>query len=219
MRKIFFMFFMVSSVFVIFAQSGVISELSGDVQLKPAGASSFTAANSGDIVLQDTVVSTGFKSTAVITIGNSTITVRPLTRLSLSEISATSNTENLSVNLQTGRVKVDVKPPAGTKANMTVQSPSATASVRGTSFEFDTLNLNVIEGSVAFGGNFGITAIVQGGESSFVGVDGQPVSPVAVSTAALLPSAPAGIDKAVDVQASSTSSTVDMTVNVKYPNN
>ena len=176
----------------VFAQSGSIQELSGDVTLKPAGSTAFSPAKAGDKVAQDTVVSTGFKSTAVITIGSSTLTVRPLTRLSLAEIQSASGTEKLNVELQTGRVKVDVKPPAGTKANMTIQSPGATASVRGTSFEFDTVNLDVIEGKVAFGGEIGALTMVQGGESSFVDADGLPVPPSSVSTVALLPPAPVG---------------------------
>ena len=197
-----------------FAQSGMIREMSGDVTLKPAGSADFTAAKTGDAVAQDTVVSTGFKSTAVITIGSSTLTVRPLTRLSLAEIQSSSGTEKLNVELQTGRVKVAVKPPAGTKANMTIQSPNATASVRGTSFEFDTVKLAVIEGEVAFGGDSGMVTMVQGGESSFVGADGQPASPAAVASAALLPSAPVGTASANASQPVPQSSTgnIDITI-------
>jgi len=200
----------------VFAQSGSIQELSGDVTLKPAGSTVFTAAKVGDKVAQDTVVSTGFKSTAVITIGSSTLTVRPLTRLSLAEIQSASGTEKLNVELQTGRVKVDVKPPAGTKANMTIQSPGATASVRGTSFEFDTVNLDVIEGKVAFGGETGAVTMVQGGESSFVGADGQPASPVSVTTAALLPSAPVGTPAETPAQPVPQSSTGNVNVTIDW---
>ena len=197
----------------VFAQSGSIREMSGDVTLKPAGSTDFTAAKAGDKVAQDTIVSTGFKSTAVITIGSSTLTVRPLTRLSLAEIQSASGTEKLNVELQAGRVKVDVKPPAGTKANMTIQSPGATASVRGTSFEFDTVNLDVIEGKVAFNGEIGTATMVQGGESSFV-VDGQPVPPFSVTTAALLPPAPVGTASETPAQPVPHASTgnVDVTI-------
>ena len=76
-----------------FAQSGgVIKELSGTVELKPAGQADYTAAKAGDAVARDTVVSTGFKSSALITVGSTTLTVRPLTRLSLAEISASAGT-------------------------------------------------------------------------------------------------------------------------------
>jgi len=198
-----------------FAQSGSIREITGTVEIKPAGTSAFIAAKAGDAIAQNTIVSTGFKSTALITIGSSTITVRPLTRLSLADLQSASGTENINVSLSTGRVKVDVKPPAGTKTNMTIQGPAATASVRGTVFEFDTVNLTVSEGKVAFGStSSGVPTMVQGGESSFVGSDGQPVSPVEVAEAALLPSAPVGSE----ISTSSTPPTtgvIDVTVN--YP--
>jgi hypothetical protein len=146
----------------------VIRELSGEVELKLAGATAFTTARVGDEVSRNTIVSTGFKSTAIIEVGSSVINVRPLTRLSLAEIQSSAGTDTLNVSLQTGRVRVDVKPPAGTKANTTVQSPSSTASVRGTSFEFDTVKLTVREGRVAFKGVSGPTSMVKAGETSSV---------------------------------------------------
>jgi len=221
MKKMLFVFVLLSAiVFAGFAQSGVISEISGEVELKPSGAAAFTAAKNGDTIARDTIVSTGFRSTAVLTIGSSTITVRPLTRLSLAEIQSASGTENLNVSLQTGRVRVDVSPPAGTRANMTIQSPGATASVRGTSFEFDTVNLSVLEGKVMFGStSSGLTTMVQGGESSFVGADGQPANPAEVTTAALLPSAPVGSESSAGTQAAPTTSTPtgDIGIDLDYP--
>ena len=178
-------------VYGVFAQNhGVIRELTGDVELKPAGTSAFVPARAGSEVAQDTIVSTGFKSSAIIAVGSSVITVRPLTRLSLAEIRSASGTEDLNVSLQTGRVRVDVKPAAGTKANCTVQSPSATASVRGTSFDFDTVNVDVYEGTVAFSGNEGAAVMVNSGEASLIGNDGKPVDTTTVSSSALLPPAP-----------------------------
>ena len=67
----------------------------------------------GDQVSEDTVVSTGFKSTALIEVGSALLAVRPLTRLTLTEISASAGNETLNVNLAAGRVRVDLNPPAG----------------------------------------------------------------------------------------------------------
>jgi hypothetical protein len=150
---------------------GVIQELTGQVELKAAGKSTFIAGKIGDKIAQDTIISTGFKSSAVIAVGSSVITVQPLTRLSLAEIQSSGGTENLNVNLQTGRIRVDVKPPAGTKANTSVQGPSATASVRGTSFEFDTVRLSVREGTVAFSGASGPAEMVSAGNTSSIEED------------------------------------------------
>ncbi|MDR2700958.1 MAG: FecR family protein [Spirochaetaceae bacterium] len=170
-----------------FAQNGVIKEISGTVELKRPGAAAFIAAKAGDAVTRDTVVSTGFKSTALIEIGNSVITVRPLTRLSLAELSAAEGTETINVSIQTGRVRVDVTPPAGAKTNMNVRGPSATASVRGTSFDFDTRNLSVQHGTVAFQGSRGRVVLVRAGSSSYVQSDGRAASPQETSVASLLP--------------------------------
>jgi hypothetical protein len=220
MKKTFFVVLLSAAIAAgVFGQNGVIRELTGEVEIKPSGASSFTAAKAGDTVARDTIVSTGFRSTAVITIGSSTITVRPLTRLSLAEIQSASEAENVNVNLQTGRVRVDVRPPAGTRADFTVQSTTASASVRGTSFEFDTLNLSVNEGTVSFSSVSGTPAVmVQAGGSSFIGTNGNAVSPAELSDAALLPSAPVGTDLA-DSPVITLSSTGQITVTPDYTEN
>ena len=146
-----------------FAKNGVIAEFSGNVEIKRGGQTVFVPAKTGDILFSDTVVSTGFKSSALIIIGSTIITVRPLTNLSLSELIATAGTETVNVNLLAGRIRVDVKAPAGTRANMSVIAPAATASVRGTSFEFDTQKLAVLEGVVEFSDNKGRLVIVNAG--------------------------------------------------------
>jgi hypothetical protein len=170
----------------VFAQNGVITSFTGTVEIKPAGTANFVPAKAGDRLTKDTVVSTGFKSTA--------LTVRPLTRLTLAEISASADTETINVSLQTGRVRVDVNPPAGSKNSTSVRSPIATASVRGTSFEFDTQSLTVIKGTVAFQGNQGGVMLVSAGSTSEVKDNGRAADPIETNTAALLPPAIVGSD-------------------------
>ena len=173
---------------------GEITELIGTVELKPSGQANFIPAKTGDTVAADTIVSTGLKSSALIKAGSTVLTVRPLNRLSLSEISSSAGTETLNVNIQTGRVKVDVNPPAGTRVTTVLRSPVATASVRGTSFEFDTQNLTVLEGTVAFQGSQGGTMLISAGSSSEISGDGRPTDPIETFTARLLPLPPAGSD-------------------------
>jgi len=208
-----------AAIFCVSAQNGVIRELTGVVELKPAGASVFTAAQPGAVVAQNTIISTGFKSTAIIAVGSSLITVRPLTRLTLAEISGAAGTEKLNVALQTGRVKVDVKPPAGTKAACTVQGPSATASVRGTSFEFDSRNLKVSEGVVVFRGNNGAAILVSAGGTGYVGNDGKAVNPSGGE--GCLPPAPVGVDGGTGFQSAVAAGTGEnnttLDVTVEYP--
>jgi hypothetical protein len=192
MKKTIFAFVLTLAAAAAFAQNGVIKELTGTVELKKANASDFVAAKAGDVVSQDTVVSTAFKSTALIQVGNTVITVRPLTRLTLTEIRASSDSETLNVSLQSGRVRVDVKPPAGTKAVMTVSSPSATASVRGTSFELDTRNLHVISGNVLFKGSRGVPTLVTTGSNSTTDQNGSAVNPLSLGDADYKPQMPVG---------------------------
>ena len=198
------------------AQTGVIRECTGEVELKPAGASASVPARPGDTVAIDTVVSTGFKSSAIIELGSSVIVVRPLTRLSLGEIQSVSGAETLNVNLRSGRVRVDVNPSAGTRANFTVQSPIATASVRGTSFEFDTRNLKVHEGTVAFRGKSGMVMLVPAGAESHVSGEGKAADPIATTAEALTPPPPPGFssDKTSSLSAPPpVTENIDLTIN------
>jgi hypothetical protein len=175
-----------------FAQNGVIKDFTGTVELKTANSTVFVAAKVGDAVSQDTVVSTAFKSTAIIEIGSAVIAVRPLTRMTLTEIRASSESESLNVSLQSGRIRVDVKPPAGTKAIMTATSPTSTASVRGTSFELDARNLHVISGNVAFKGTRGAFTVITTGFDGTVGQNGSAVNPLVLGDSAYRPRMPVG---------------------------
>jgi len=193
MKKNIFLFLMVFIlIFSAHSQNGVISELTGDVELKLAGSNVFVPAIAGAVVAQDTIISTGFRSTAIIEIGSNSITVQPLTRLTLSEIRSSANTETLNINLQAGRIKVDVKPPAGTRANTTVQSPSATASVRGTSFKMDPYRVEVLDGRIGWSGSDGIEVPVFKGKSNSISFDGIPHKPVEIVESGVMPRNPIG---------------------------
>ncbi|WP_010261786.1 FecR family protein [Treponema primitia] len=140
-----------------------IREFSGTVELRAPGAAGWTAAIVGQRIETATAISTGFNSTALISLGNSLLTVRPLTRLTLQEIQELAGNEQVGLYLQTGRVRADVSPPAGGRTDFTVRSPTVTASVRGTSFEFDGLSLRVTEGRVHVRRNEGIAVYVGAG--------------------------------------------------------
>jgi len=159
-----------------FAQNStaVIREVTGTVELKRGGSADWTAARAGDRIDKATMVSTGFKSFATLAVGNSILTVRPLTRLSLEELINMDTTENVNISLSTGRVRVEVSPPAGQRTNFTVRSPIATASVRGTSFEIDTNTIRVMEGTVSYasaGSPAAYSVSVSAGQESWVDAD------------------------------------------------
>ena len=156
----------------VFAQennpSAIIRELSGTVELQHPGSATWEKAAQGQTLMQNTIISTGFKSSALINVGNSIINVRPLTRLSLTELSQRSGTETINANLQAGRVRVDVKAPVGSRASFNVQSPVATASIRGTVFEMSTYELRVIEGTVEYTSVFNAPLLIDASGYSYV---------------------------------------------------
>jgi len=197
-----------------FCQNGVIRELTGEVELKKSGSAVFVPAAAGDAVSSNTVVSTGFRSAAVIVVGSSVVTVRPLTRLTLAEIQSAENTENVNIKLQTGKVRVEVKPPAGTRTNLNVQSPSTTASVRGTIFEMDTQNLNTIEGKVLLSGTYGAGVMVTGGNSSSSNIDGTVSNPAVNAEQSVQLQLPAGSDN--EARKAQTGKG-ELIINIEYP--
>jgi hypothetical protein len=176
------------------AVEAVVREFYGTVELKAPGAVEWTPAIAGQRITQATVISTGFKSTAIIALGNSLLTVRPLTRLSIEELRA-ADTEKVELRLQTGRVRADVTPPSGKKIDFSIRSPSATASVRGTSFEFDGQSLRVNEGRVHIRGSDTTAVYVGAGHAVFVDTaTGRTGSPAEAARDELAPPPPAGIE-------------------------
>jgi ferric-dicitrate binding protein FerR (iron transport regulator) len=144
-------------------------EFNGTVEVKEAGASGWRPAVQHEVIKRDTAISTGFKSTALISLGgNSRLMVQPLTRLSLEELLQRDNNEEVLLYLRSGRVRAEVTPPAGGKTSFTVRSPMATASVRGTAFRFDTRRLQVDNGTVRLSNNKGQRVYVPEGRQSYI---------------------------------------------------
>ncbi|MCL2069799.1 MAG: FecR family protein [Treponema sp.] len=203
MKKTIFVLFLMLTALYAFAQNGVVRELSGEVEVKHSGSANFTPARVGEELRADSVISTGFRSSAAVQVGSAFIAVRPLTRLSLSELSSTAGQETINVNLQAGRVRVDVNPPAGVRSSMQVTSPSATASVRGTSFDFDTKNMDAHTGLVQLRGTKGPGALARGGFSAGVDRSGRAsyafYNRSGTSSANILPELPPGMESSSGV--------------------
>ena len=193
---LFTLFSIICSLPGVFAQSsdfGVILELTGTVELKSTDASSFVLASVGDQVWNETVISTDFRSSVLIEVGSTILTVRPLTRLTFTEIRASEGLEILNVNLQAGRLRVDIDSPAGTRTSLDVASPVAVASVRGTSFDFDTQTLIVNSGTVSFRGSAGQSVGIRAGSRIEPGESGRARNPATAGSSALRPSPPSGV--------------------------
>jgi hypothetical protein len=161
------------------AVSAVIRECIGDVEVK-AAEGEWVPAQPGMTLDSASLISTGFKSSAVLVIGNSSVLVRPLTRLSLDELLALGKNEQIGINLRVGRVHADVLPPDGGVIDFKVISPMVTASVRGTQFEFNAVNLMVQSGTVAFTGRDRATVYATAGKFASLDRQGRSVLPVTV---------------------------------------
>jgi ferric-dicitrate binding protein FerR (iron transport regulator) len=174
-------------------ENAFFREVSGTVEIRAPGSAAWASAARGDRIEKNTLISTGFRSTAVVVLGNSVITVRPLTRLSLDEIIRNQNEEQVNVSLQTGRIRAEVNPPSGGKTDFTVRSPTATASVRGTVFEVDTENLRVDEGRVIYFLDNGRQTSVAAGGTSYVDITANTViSSFEAAAELLVPALPPG---------------------------
>ena len=149
------------------AQEARITHINGTVELRNAGEREWRPASVGTVISRNTVISTGIRSRALISLGSSTITVEPVTILTLEELIRRDNTEETVVHLRTGRIRADVTPPSDMRTEFTVTSPSATASVRGTSFTFNGRRLTTHSGRVAFFNTSGQRVIVNGNQSSY----------------------------------------------------
>ncbi|GHV94700.1 hypothetical protein AGMMS50293_10200 [Spirochaetia bacterium] len=193
----------------------VFIEIRGTVEYRPANAAEWKPAVQGDTITPGTVISTSFKSTAIINAGSSRIVIRPLTKLTLEDIIQNANSDDIKLFVQTGRIRADVEPPQNGRINFTVRSPQVTNSVRGTSFEFDTVNLRVLSGVVRYSYKNGMTVFVAKGEASYVEEEGRRVvPPQEIAAGSHIPHIPqfTGIDTGLRVPQIPSGSNVDFTL-------
>jgi hypothetical protein len=192
--KKFVYFLLFSCAYCTFAQNAAARfiEVSGTVEIKEAGESGWKTAAPGLSVGRNTVISTGLKSSAVISLGSSRLEIRPLTMLSLEELVQRDGIEETVLYLRTGRVRAEVTPPTGIQIDFSVKSPTITASVRGTSFEFDGKHLWVDAGRVLLAGSSGQKVYAAEGQRSYVDENNQNriVPPFEAETAQLRPIIP-----------------------------
>jgi len=148
------------------AQSqAVITETTGKVEIQPPGGA-WQAARVGMNLARGATISTGFNSSAVIDLGASLLQVRPLTRMQLQELIEQGGAVSTDLFLKVGKVRAEVKATEGLTQDFKLRSPVSTAAVRGTTFEFEDLIVEVIDGQVYFTNLYNQTRSVAGGEGS-----------------------------------------------------
>jgi hypothetical protein len=151
--------------------NATVEKITGKVELLAPGGS-WQTARVGMNVDRGTIVSTGFRSSALLDLGTSELTVMQLTRLSVEELARQENTVTTTLNLRTGTVRAKVKTVPGTLQNFKLRSPVSTAAVRGTEFVFDPYRVQVIDGVVEFFNVWNERAAVAAGNTTQTGDDG-----------------------------------------------
>ena len=150
MKKILIILVFISySISTLFAVA-TVSDFFGKVKVKFQGDTTWSKIYIGMEIPNNATVSTGFNSQIVLDLGNATLDVMPLTRMTVNEITESQDTINTSLFLQGGKIKADVKKIEGKVNDFSIKSPVATASVRGTAFAFSGNKLEVFRGEVAF---------------------------------------------------------------------
>lgn len=149
-------------------QQAVVKEFSGKVEVKPPGRD-WRPVQLNMPVAMGATVSTGFASRLVLALGQTQISIRPLTRMLLRELVKTGSTNTTGLTLRVGKVNVAVKAASGEKNDFTIRGPASTAAVRGTEFNYDANvddKIDDLVGSVSVTtGTTGHSLILYPGES------------------------------------------------------
>ena len=122
----------------------------------------------GDIIQErGAVISTGFKSNAVVSVKETNFTLGPLTRITIENMVAMENKDSTQIYIDSGSLKANVSSSDGRKVGFKVRSAVATASVRGTEFKVTSSGrLSVTQGLVSFGGPEAFSAEVAKSEDN-----------------------------------------------------
>lgn len=164
--RILFVSMMIALALPLFAQNNAtVERVSGKVEMQSTGGA-WRAVAAGDTIPLGATISTGFRSEALLQVGSATLEVKQLTRMRLDELIEKEGVVQTELYLRVGRVRAEVKPREGLQQEFKLKSPVSTAAVRGTSFFYDGVNIQVITGLVAMGNNYGQTGQVGQGEQS-----------------------------------------------------
>lgn len=115
------------------AMTARVLSVSGKVEVLKDNA--WKALSAGDTLLRGDIVSTGFNSEAVIMVKESKITLSPLTRMTIEQLSENQKKEQAQFFIDSGKLSASVKHAENKRTDFKVRSPVSTASVRGTDFE------------------------------------------------------------------------------------
>lgn len=165
-KVILFSFLLIFLDGLIFAQTrAVVQEIVGKVEIRKPGGE-WESAREGLELPVSAFISTGFHSRAVVDLGQSVLHVKQLTRMQLEELIEKEGTVETKLFLRIGTVNATIRTSEDLEVKFTLRSPVATASVRGTEFEFDGVTVQTFEGTVISVNRVGQTRSVVAGQQS-----------------------------------------------------
>ena len=147
------------------AQNATVADFSGKVEYR-LGSGAWQGVRVGLVLPRNATISTGFSSTATLSIGSSTVGVAQLTRLTVEELADDGSTVSTGIFVPVGRVRASVAETPNRSTDFTVRTAQSTAAVRGTEFETNGWQLAVSEGIVEFANLLGQGRNVSAGQIS-----------------------------------------------------
>ena len=122
MKKFFILLLSFTVLFPLVSEKALVEEVSGKVEVKLDN--KWVPVQVGQEFDTGVMISTGFKSSAKLKIAGAKITLQPLTRMAISEITNTEDTDGSEVFLDAGTIVADVKPLENKRARFTVRVTS-----------------------------------------------------------------------------------------------
>ena len=171
------MLLMLASVGILYAAEARVLEIDGRVEIRTTPNDAWADLEEDMAVPVGATISTGFGASAIIQVGPAArLEVSALSRLTLEELIEREGLVESDLHLGVGRVRADVEAVEGVQSDFNLSSPVSTAAVRGTSFEFDGVNVRVFQGRVSLSNRFNQSSTVAQGESSSTTGDDEPSS-------------------------------------------
>lgn len=149
------------------ASNAIVTKLKGRVEIRYPGGD-WIPAEEGLILDPGVLISTGFGASAILEVGESVLNIKPLTRMTIDELTTDCGLQTTRLSLHIGRVQAEVKTTESISHDFSIRSPTSTAAVRGTVFDFQEGFLYVNEGAVNLRNAFSHSVNAGPNERAFV---------------------------------------------------
>lgn len=149
-----------------------VVSIQGNAQYR-VGSSQWVGMERGMELPVNAEIVTSARSRVILDIAGNDVTVGSLTRLLIDELTVQEREVTTRLDLPYGRLSASVRSSRNRGNDFSIESPIATAAVRGTEFDFSGYELDVAHGDVELANTIGQTHSVREGQlSRSFGVEG-----------------------------------------------